>query len=311
MSQATQRQAGLSAATAQPIEELSFHNASVSVCLLLNRRNKTMRVIDFRAGPTLAKRNFVIATAKREGIEKVFVLVERDEVTTWMRLGFRREGNIPSFYKRSDAWLMGAVVTEVGPMRAEGVYDDDEIDADLDEPSPAIEAAHKIGEKAKKLVKDTADKAVPATKVAPLKKDAVQKAVVQAMKASTALSAFEPFSRDAERIGVTITGKGGFELVASYELQPSFGSCFFEILTGPSDEVERMLTLSAIRSLASKLVEAGAVSAFTIVPADDVMIASCLLANGFRRSATLASHIVARGARRDAVVWSKRLVGEN
>jgi hypothetical protein len=202
-------------------------------------------------------------------------------------------------------------VSDVGPMRPEGVFDDDEIDADVDEPSAAIEAAHKVIEKAKKLAKETADKAVPVTKLQPLKKDAVTKAVASAMKASQALTAFEPFSRDAERIGVSITGKGGFDLCASYELQPSFGSCFFEVLTGPRDEGERMLTLSAIRSLASKLVEVGAVSAFTIVPADDLLLASTLLANGFRRSAVLASHIVARNVRRDAVVWSKRLVGEN
>src|SRR4051812_814568 len=105
--------------TTRGVDELFFHNNTVSLCLLVNRRNKTLRVIDFRAGPTLAKRNFVIATAQREGVEKVFPLVERDEVSTWTRLGFTREGSIPGFYKRSDAWILGAVVSQVGPVRAE------------------------------------------------------------------------------------------------------------------------------------------------------------------------------------------------
>jgi hypothetical protein len=295
----------------QAVDELLFHNDSVSLCLLVNRRNKTLRVIDFRAGPTLAKRNFVIATAKREGVEKVFVLVERDEVATWTRLGFRREGNIPGFYKRSDAWLMGAVVSEVGPMRPETAYDDDDLDDDPDEPSPVAELVAKHVEKAKRLAKDGADKTVPPTKIAPLKRDAASKAVAAAQKSGRALTAFEPFSRDAERLAHVVTGRGGFELVTSHELQPSFGSAFFELLTGPRDDQERLLTVSALRTLATKLVEMGAETAFTIAPADDLLLSAALVAAGFRRSAALASHIVVAAERRDAIVWAKRLVGEN
>lgn len=295
----------------QAVDELLFHNDSVSLCLLVNRRNRTVRVIDFRAGPTVAKRNFVIATAKREGIEKVFVLVERDEVNTWMRLGFRREGSIPGFYKRSDAWLMGAVVADVGPMRAESAYDDEDIDDGVDEPTDATIAAGKVAEKAKKLAKDLVEKALPPTKIAPMKRDQAQKAVAAAHKAGVALTAFEPFSRDAERTAHVVTGRGGFEVVVSHELAPSFGSAFFELLTGPRDEAERVLTLSALRTYLSRLVELGAVSAFTLIPADDVALSTCLFAAGFRKSAVLASHLVVGGKRRDAMVWAKRLVGEN
>lgn len=291
------------------IDELLFHNDSVSLCLLVNRRNRTVRVIDFRAGPTLAKRNFVIAAAKREGIEKVFVLVERDEVGTWMRLGFRREGSIPGFYKRSDAWLMGAVVADVGPMRPETVFDDDDDDLVDDEPNVALETANKLVEKAKRIAKE--EKAVPATKIAPLKRDACVKAVNAALKSNRALTAFEPFSRDAERVANVVTGKGGFELVTSYELQPSFGSAFFEILTGPRDEAERLLTVSALRTLMATIVDAGAVNAFTMTPADDLLLSAALLGAGFKKSAVLASHLVVAGKRRDALVWAKRLVGEN
>src|SRR5262245_38597165 len=94
------------------VEEMFVQNDTVSLCLLLNRRTKTMRVVDFRAGPSHAKRIFVLKLAKREGIEKVYTLVERDEVSTWMKLGFAKEGNIPGFYKRSDAWMLGCSVDE-------------------------------------------------------------------------------------------------------------------------------------------------------------------------------------------------------
>ena len=47
-----------------------------------------------------------------EGIEKVYTLVERDEVSTWNKLGFAKEANVPCFYKRSDAYLLGIGVDE-------------------------------------------------------------------------------------------------------------------------------------------------------------------------------------------------------
>jgi hypothetical protein len=278
----------------------------VSLCLLANRRHQTVRVIDFRAGPTLAKRNFVINTAKRENLEKVFVLVERDEVNTWTRLGFRREGSIPSFYRRSDAWIMGAVVGRVGPMRPERAYDDDDDDLP-DEPNPAVELADKVIDKAKRLAKDVVEKAIPVTKIAPAKRAQVEKAIAQATKAGRALTGFELFSRDAERHHWVITGKGNFELLASHEIQPSFASSMMEILVAPRDEAERMLTISAIKSVVSKLVEVAAVSTFSIAPADDIVLSSCFIAAGFKKSAVLASHMNVGGKRRDAIIWSKKL----
>src|SRR5262245_41507921 len=105
----------------KPVEEIFFQNDAVSLCLLIHRRRKTMRVIDFRAGPSNAKRMFVLSLAQREGVEKVYTLVERDEVGTWVKLGFAKEGNIPGFYKRSDAFLLGATVKDAlrTPMHSE------------------------------------------------------------------------------------------------------------------------------------------------------------------------------------------------
>ena len=40
----------------KPVDEIFLQNDAVSLCLLVNRRAKTMRVVDFRAGPTPAKR---------------------------------------------------------------------------------------------------------------------------------------------------------------------------------------------------------------------------------------------------------------
>src|SRR5262245_3399394 len=153
------------------VDELFFKNDTVSLCLMVNRRNRTLRVIDFRAGPTAAKRNFVIAAAQREGVEKVFTLVERDEVSTWARLGFTREGSIPGFYKRSDAWILGAVVSQVGPLQVDrglGYEDDaDEVPVyDDGSSSPAAGLAERTVQKAKRRLQEGAEKGLPPVKLA-------------------------------------------------------------------------------------------------------------------------------------------------
>ena len=158
------------------VDELLFHNDTVSLCLLVNRRQRTLRIIDFRAGPTLAKRSFVVAAAKREGVEKIFTLVERDEVSTWTRLGFTREGSIPSFYKRCDAWILGAVVGQLGPARplrapveVENENESEE-DADGDSEARAISPAAALAERtiarARRLLKSAPEAPLPAVKVA-------------------------------------------------------------------------------------------------------------------------------------------------
>ena len=92
------------------VEELHFKSESAFLCLLLNRRIGLIRVIDFRSGALPAKRLFIQNVARREGVEKVLLLVEKDEVSSWTRVGFVREGTIPGFYKRSDGHLVGCVL---------------------------------------------------------------------------------------------------------------------------------------------------------------------------------------------------------
>jgi hypothetical protein len=295
------------------VDELLFHNDTVSLCLLVNRRHSTLRIIDFRAGPTLAKRSFVVAAAKREGVEKVFTLVERDEVSTWTRLGFTREGSIPSFYKRSDAWILGALVAQIGPVRAaRGARDDEEDDdSDGDEraTSPAAALAERTIARARRLLKATEGAAFPAVKLAPASEADARKALATAQRSGRALTGFEPFSRDVERRAFALSTRGGYATLASVETQACFGNSFFELLTAPRTEAERLLATSAVRALEARLKDEGAVSTFTLAAADDVIQAAVFLGAGFRRSGVLARHVMLKGERKDAIVWSKKLAG--
>ena len=294
------------------VEEMFVQNDAVSLCLLLNRRTKTMRVIDFRAGPSHAKRIFVLRLAKREGIEKVYTLVERDEVSTWVKLGFTKEANIAGFYKRSDAFILGCSVDEGSlerDLRLPMGIDDDDDDPVPGEPSAAHDFAEKTLVHAKKHAKELADRPLPATKLAIVREtDAiVKKSLEKTIRAGRALTACEAFGRDVERRFFHLTSRGGFELVASTESQSCFGNAFLELLAGPKTEAERIATVSALRALCDKLLGEGVVSCFALAPSDDVALATAFVFNGFRRTGLLQNHVTVGGARKDAIVFSRKL----
>jgi hypothetical protein len=281
-------------------------NDAVSLCLLLNRRTKTMRVVDFRAGPSHAKRLFVLKLAKREGIEKIYTLVERDEVSTWMKLGFAKEASIPGFYKRSDAFLLGSSVDEAALLAELRSVDDDDDDSEP-EPSAAHELAEKTLAQAKKHVKALLDRPLPPAKITQVREAEIHKTLEKALRSGRALTAFEPFGRDVERRYFQLTARGGFELVASTESQSCFGNTFLELLTAPTTEHERLATIASLRTICDKLLAEGVVSCFSLAPSDDLALATAFAFNGFRRTGVLVGHMLVRGERKDAIVWSRKL----
>lgn len=302
------------------VEEVFFQNEAVSLCLLINRRARTMRVVDFRAGPTNAKRLFVLTLAQREGVEKAYTLVERDEVATWVKLGFAKEGNIPGFYKRSDAFLLGCTVPPPGRAKSlERVADDvpsqSEIRLTVAEPAapagpvpmtPAQERMERTILTAKKHLKDF-DKVVPVAKVGQVGEADSRKAVAAALRSGRALTAFEPFGRDAVRRYFVATARGGFELHASTETQACFGNAYLELLQAPRTDAEKLATIGALKAFCDRLQGEEVVSCFSLAPSDDLAMATAFLHNGFRRTGLLHEHLVVGGERKDAILWSRKL----
>lgn len=328
--QVTKGIASAKAVTPGPtFEEVFVRNDVVSLCLLLNRRSRQMRVIDFRAGASPAKKLFVQSIARRERIEKVVVLVERDECATWARLGFVREGNIPGFYKRSDAFIMGCVVPAIDantksvdapkPRIAEsGVFsvgrhsvytsEDEEPDLEEEAPAPAASAqAEKTVTQARRIAKDLiANGTFPAVKIAQLQPNDVAKRVAVATKEGRALTGFESFGRDVTRDDILVTGKGA-ELVIGAEIQRCYGNAFLEVLTGPRDDKERNFMTAAIQAACDRLLANEIVCAFSLTPADDVKMATAFVAAGFRRTGLLRQHLRLKNERVDAILWSRKL----
>lgn len=297
----------------KPVEEVFVQNEAVSLCMLINRRARTARIIDFRAGPSTAKRLFVLSFAKRESLHKIYTLVERDEVATWVKLGFAKEGNIPAFYKRSDAFLLGCTVWSAAPPREPEELLESETRLVAAKPATGapMTAAQDRMERtivtAKKWLKDAPAKALPPAKVVPVDEAEARKAVAVALRSGRAITAFEPFGRGVERRYFSVTVRGGFELVASTESQACFGNAYLELLQGPRADGERLGVTSALSALCNALLADGVVSCFSLAPSDDVALSTAFLQNGFRRTGLLVEHLLMAGQRRDAILWSRKL----
>jgi hypothetical protein len=281
-------------------DEIFYSDAGVSLCLILNRRARAMRVIDFRSGPHPVKRSVVLGLAARQGVERVYTLVERDECSTWSRMGFVREGSIPGFYKRSDAFLLGGSV----PVQEEG-FEDSGVRSAL---SQLDDAAHeRLYQSARKIAKQREGIPSGQIKLQPARESDLRKAISAAQRARRALTAFEPFGRDVERLSFVASSRGGFSLHASVETQPCFDNAFLEILIAPRSDKDWLLTSASVRAIAGELLGRGLVSCFALSAVEDIELGAVYVANGFRRTGVLKNHLLIAGRRTDAFLWSRKL----
>jgi hypothetical protein len=276
------------------VEELHFKSESAFLCLLLNRRTGFIRVIDFRSGALPAKRLFIQNIARREGVEKVILLVEKDEVSSWTRVGFVREGTIPGFYKRSDGHLVGCVIGEKTASIEVG-----------EEAQRHAERTVNAGKKNAREVPET----LPSVVSEIVDEDVALRARDELWrKGGGGLSGFDAFGRDAERYYVEATAKKGRPNYISAEYQDCFGHSLIEILRPPTDDLDVLALTGGIRFLSEDLKERGIVSAFGFAPIDDIGLATAYVAAGYRKTGLLASGVTINGKeRRDAILWTRKL----
>jgi hypothetical protein len=274
------------------VEELYFRSDSAYLCLLLNRRTRSIRVIDFRAGALPAKRLYIQSVATQEGVEKVITLVEKDEVSSWTRVGFVREGTIPGFYKRSDGHLCGCVI------------------GDKTASIEVTEASAKLTERtlnaAKKAAEDIPEKIKGATVRPASEKDALP-ARDAAWRKGPALGSFDMFGRDAERVYYDTSVRRSKTNYVSAEFQDCFGHALIEVLRLPTTESETLAVTAALRLLGDELQARGIVAEFAFAPNDNVEISTAFVAAGYRKTGLLAQGILdADGTRKDAILWTNK-----
>ncbi len=275
------------------VEELYFRSDSAYLCLLLNRRTRCIRVIDFRAGALPAKRLYIQSVATQENVDKVITLVEKDEVSSWTRVGFVREGTIPGFYKRSDGHLCGCVI------------------GDKTASVEVSDASEKLTDKtinaAKKAAKDIPEKIRGASVRKVSEKDAFA-ARDAAWRKSPALGSFDVFGRDAQRVYYEASVKRSKPNFISAEFQDCFGHALIEVLRLPTTENEMLAVASGLNALGDNLQERGIVAAFSFAPNDNTALATAFVAAGYRKTGLLAQGVLdGEGGRKDAILWTRKL----
>lgn len=277
------------------VEELHFKSESAYLCLLVNRRIGLVRVIDFRAGALPAKRLFIQNVAKREQIEKVILLVEKDEVSSWTRVGFVREGTIPGFYKRSDGHLVGCVIGD----RTASIEVSDE----------GLRVAERTVNAGKKNAREVPD-AIPGITCDFIDIEDAHAARDEAWKKGPVggvLTGFDAFGREAERYFVEAVAKKGRKVYLAAEFQDCFGHSLVEVLRSPSEDADVLGVTAALRMMCDDLKERGIISAFGFAPSDDIGLATAYCAAGFRRTGLMASGCQVNGERKDAILWTRKL----
>ncbi len=283
-------------------DEVHVQKGDIALCFLINRSMRTMRVIDFRAGYAAQKADIVQEVALREGVERVFTVVEREEATTWNKLGFDKEGTIPGFYKRSDAHVLGMAVDQRGQMES-----GTRIRVKLPEGTESPDLAERAYQSARKFSRTFGPGELPKVNVAEAREQDVARAFEVAQRNGRDLSRFEPFGRGGVRRAYLCTARGGFSLLVGLEVQSCFDNAWLEMLVAPRGDKEIGLTVSAIQQVSARLAAEGIVSAFALAPADSVEVMAALNLAGFRKTGRLPGHLALRGTRSDAFLWSRKL----
>jgi hypothetical protein len=284
-------------------DEIEISRGEVSLCLLLNRRTRSMRIIDFRAGPQASKFDRIREVAAREGIERAYTVVERDESSTWTKMGFEKEGSIPGFYKRSDAYVLGIELEPTQP-RESGTRIRIKAAAATDGATDRGERAYQAG---RRMMRGRAPESLPKVNIARARPQDSDKAFGNAKSSSRALTGLESFGRDVEKHQMLCTARGGFSLLVGVESQRCFDNAFLEALTAPRGDKETWLTASALNKICDELADQEIVSVFAVSPAESVELTAAWLAAGFRRTGRLPGHLMVRGQRTEAFLWSRRL----
>ena len=274
------------------VEELYFRSDSAYLCLILNRRTDFVRVIDFRAGALPAKRLYIQSVAKQEGVAKVITLVEKDEVSSWTKVGFVREGTIPGFYKRSDGHLCGCVIGDRT--------------ASVEVTDKGVKLAERTINKAKKVAKDIPDKLRGVT-VHEIEAEDAFKARDAVWKKGLGVGSFDTFGRDAARGYYDCTYKKAKPNYISTEYQDCFGHSLIEVLRAPTDDAETRALVGGLRTIGDSLTERGIVSAFSFAAIDNVALANAYVAAGYRKTGLLAMGVKDGDERRDAILWTRKL----
>lgn len=290
-------------ATKPVVEELHYRSDQVYVCLVVNRRHRSARIVDFLAGNFPQKQAAIHQIAAREGIERVYTLVEREESAGWVKVGYAREGSIPGYYKRSDAYVMGHLVSNPPKVNPDG------------SPIPPVadaNAAEKAMNAAKKIKDSLAQAKTIRTSLLGEAEIAAARAALAKNRKVTPLD--DRFGRTGVRLHFAAKDpKAGARLgeqIVSAEVQECFGNAFLQLHSPIASEAEARVLVGGLNGLFEHLRTREVGSAFAFTGVGDLLANGAMLAAGFRKTGLLAQHLLGEKAdkRVDAILWTRKTI---
>ncbi len=311
--------------------ERVVRNEDIFCSLLFDHSNRTLRVVDFRGGNFQSKHAYLERILMKEGMRKIFTLIERDDMNGWQRVGYSREGAIPGYYKRSDAYIMAKIydkdydVTQSqGEEAAENKAFLNDVKVVGKKLSEQREPSIKVELIPESAVRDLltqeierVDKKGPPTKApTPAKAPKTTKGskskkakLVAERPADMEGLVFPQFSREVEHFHFVIQNRRTKQTnVISAEYQDCFGNVKVHFCLSPDTKPEQNLARAGLLVAIDQMAEMGAVSIFSTAPVTDDKINAVYAAAGFRNTGWMNRQHINDESATDAVLWTKKLI---
>ena len=314
----------------QSLVERIIRNEDIFCSLLFDYANRTLRVVDFRGGNFQSKHVYLEGVLMKEGMRKIFTLIERDDMNGWQRVGYHREGAIPGYYKRSDAYVMARIYDkefDAKEPQGEDVPENKVILTDLrtmgkklaDTKDPAIKVELISDEDVAKLVDEELERQDKTKKSKPPKPaKAVKKITGKAKKKSedttpVAIGAgeliFPQFSREVEYFHYLVQNRRTKQSnIISTEYQDCFGNAKVSLVFDPDSKTDQNLAKAGLNAAIDQLAETGAVSIFATSPVDAVKTNEVYVAAGFRNTGWLSNQLLTPSGPVDVILWTRKLI---
>lgn len=268
------------------VDEYVCHRGDVNMYMLLCRRHRHMRILDYRIGNYQLKRNMLDQFSRRMGLRKVFTLVEKQDSNSWRTVGFSREAVVPAFFRTADAYVMSRAFTPEG--------------------SPLTGGLSKITQE--RQVKPPRNVRKPSGVKLELVDE--QDAILDKVYNDGATDFYAPFGKGLLGPEVAMRAKiGRTERWVVAEINDSFGHAKLDFLHPASNVKELGMNVFAAEQLVAELADREVTNVFGFSHVEDEFTAEAFGAAGFRTTGQLTRHVTREDTDPvDVHVWHRRIV---
>ncbi len=302
--------------------ERTVRNDDIFCSILFDQTNRTLRVVDFRGGNFQNKHNYLEKVLVTEGMRKIFTLIERDDISGWQRVGYQREGAIPGYYKRSDAYIMSRIYDEDFDVSVEHGEDTSESKKFLGDAkvigkeysetkAPGIKLQQVSEEEAMETIRAEVQRLNAKATKGSKKKGSSKKptAPVMASDLDSVPPVFPQFSREVEFHYFVAQNRRTKQVnIIGAEYQDCFGNCKVQVFFRPETKTDQNLARAGLNASIDALAEIGAVSIFATAGRNDANMNALYVSAGFRNTGWLNRHTISPGGPVDQILWTRKLI---